>query len=467
MRIDEAFLKQVLPTSTFVNIHSTYDVTFSCDSRTITKNDLFLPLKGEHADGHSYIMNALPKALGTFVSLSWFNEHGATMRAQYPHKLFIVVQDVQVAFFKLIEVYRAQFTFPIIGVTGSLGKTTTKYVAGQLLQAGGKNCFVAYGNQNTLLGIALNIARLTPEHDCAVFELGISKPGEMKELVALLQPTTAVITAIGHSHSAGLGSLKDIATEKKQIFSYFKHDSIGIINGDSPFLTTGSYHHPVIRFGKKMTNQIQARKIKTDDAGLSFTLKIYKDVYSISMHCLQEELVYPVLAAVTIAHYIGIDHAVIASHLQNLQFPQRRFEKRSLHGYKGYMIDDAYNASPESMKAALQALQKLKSKGRKIAILGDMKELGQSSQFWHRQVGRFLHKTPTIEKLILVGDQVQWIQETMPLSITTAQVPSWREAQELLQTMLQDDDVVLVKGSNSMKLSHLVESFTTQQDETQ
>lgn len=458
MHLDEVFLQRVLPDAQVLQGTLNYDVTFSLDSRTIQKGQCFVPVRGEKSDGHTFLEVALSNASGTFIARS-FESMVPALKKTFPTKFFILVDSPEGALFKLAAAWRAQFSIPIIGVTGSVGKTSTKLLIANILKAAGKNCFQSSGNQNTLFGVSLNIAHLQSNHDVAVFEVGISKRGEMGRIVECLQPTTAVITCIGHSHMEGLGSLHDIAVEKRDIFKFFKEDNVGILNGDQSLLTSIGYSYPIIKFGLKTTNQVQARKVKVVGDHVSYTLKIYGKRYNVTMPGNHQEYINNILAAVTVAHYLGVDHRIIIEEIQKQLVCERRFQSRQLKGYKGILIDDAYNASPESVKAALLALQRFTTSGKKILVLGDMLELGGTSPFWHRQIGRFLRKVPSLHHLILVGNQVQWIQKTAPVGLSVELVPSWLDAVERLRGSLGDESVVLVKGSNGMHLSNLVNEF--------
>ena len=458
MHLDAAFLHNAVQDAQIVQGQLDGVVTFSLDSRTINESQLFIPVKGEKVDGHDFIELALEKGKGAFVARDVFASLSSVFK-KFPFKVVIVVDNPQEALFKIAAAWRAQFRFPIIAVTGSVGKTSTKLLVAAIFKAAGKNCFASTGNQNTLFGVALNIAQLTHEHESAVFEVGISKPGEMAKIVQLLQPTTAIITCIGHSHMEGLGSLAGIAAEKRDIFKFFKEDSIGIINGDQPLLNAVGYAHPVIRFGQKTTNQVQARKIKVNDESISCILKIYGQRYDVTVPGNHQGQLNNILAAAAVTHYLGVDPLIIVDTIQKPLVKERRFQSCKLKDHKGILIDDAYNASPESMKAALLALQSLKSSGKKIAVLGDMLELGGTSAFWHRQIGRFLRKITTLEHLILVGNEVHWTHKTAPVGLDIKIVPSWKEAVDTLRETLKDESVVLVKGSNGVKLSFLVKEF--------
>jgi UDP-N-acetylmuramoyl-tripeptide--D-alanyl-D-alanine ligase len=324
------------------------------------------------------------------------------------------------------------------------------------LTLNGNRFIASHGNQNTKIGLALNMLRMQPSHQMAIFEVGISRRGEMAELSKMLQPTTAVITNIGHCHMEGLGSLQDIALEKRDIFKSFTQDSIGIINGDNPLLANVGYVHPVLKFGVKMINQVQARKIHKNDQQITFVLKLYKKKYPITFNHVHEGIVMNSLAAAAVAHLLGVPDTVIVQAIATPVVVPGRFEKRVLKNGKGIMIHDCYNANPESMRASLLAFQKIETKAQKIAVLGDMLELGVNSAFWHRQLGRFLRKVPSVKRVILVGSMVSWAKKTLPFGVQADIVPTWQEAQQKLQEIVTEDACVLVKGSLGTGLRHLV-----------
>lgn len=461
MHLNEVFLKKIIPHSEVFSGALVGDVTFSLDSRTVTENEFFVPVQGERVDGHIFLQEALQKAKGAFVAFAKKEFLVSLGSALYKDKIIVLVENPEKAFIELATAWRAQFSYPVIGITGSIGKTSTKSLLTCIMQEAGKKVFSAYGNQNTLLGIALNMAQLTDEYELAIFEVGINKWGEMTKITAHLQPTTALITCIAHCHMEGLGTLNDIASEKRKIFSHFTETSIGIINGDQRQLSGVGYSHPVIKFGLKTTNQIQARKIKHVDTHIECVFKIYGEKYEVSLPGNHQGMMTNILASIAMANHIGIDVKSIIKSVQSIVLPARRYQSCPLKSeYKGIMIDDAYNASPESVKAALLALQSLKTQSKKIVVLGDMLELGQNSPFWHRQIGRFLRKISSLEQLILVGKEVEWTHKTAPVGIEITRVASWEDASLVLKGALKDESVVLVKGSLGMHLSKLVKEFT-------
>ncbi|MCK5632486.1 UDP-N-acetylmuramoyl-tripeptide--D-alanyl-D-alanine ligase [bacterium] len=463
MHFDEQFLRGTLSEVTVVQDFFVKDATFCIDTRKLQPGEIFVALKGAQGDGHQFLEQALKKgASGLLLSSQKKDIFNTIDKKLLDGKLVVMVPDVLQAFVKLASAWRSQFTYPVIAITGSVGKTSTKQVIATILSHHGGNFLVSKGNENTCIGLARNMLAMREDHEASVFEVGINKRGEMDRLAKMLKPTTALITGIGHCHMEGLGSLQDIALEKRDIFKYFSEDSIGIINGDQTILSGVGYTHPVIKFGSKTTNQVQARKIRVNDTYIDFVLKIYKKKYAVRLQKPHEGAVFNALGAVVIAHYLSIPDEIIIKGIESNESVESRFEQKQLKDGKGLIIDDCYNANPESMKAALLAFEKINTSAQKIAVLGDMLELGVNSPFWHRQLGRFLRKVPSLKKVILVGDLVEWTQKTIPLGVKAEIVPTWEDAITKLQNKLEQDNVVLVKASRGIKLDKLVKHFVNQ-----
>ena len=465
MRFDKSFIIKTLPEVSIAFGHFPEEATFSIDSRKIQVGDVFVAIKGAGVDGHDFVAQAFTKgAAGAIIAES--KKDILNSIKNLDKKLILVVKDPLEALFQLAANWRLQFNYPVIAITGSVGKTSTKEILSQIMMYAGKKYLVSNGNQNTRIGLALNMLRMRTEHELAIFELGISKRGEMAELASLLRPTSAAITNIGHQHMDGLGSLHDIALEKRDVFKYFTENSIGIINGDQPILAHVSYQHPVIKFGSKTTNQIQARKMRVAGSHISFVLKIYKNKYSIVLDHPHVGAVFNVLTATAVAHLLGISDEVIITAIQKPCIVAGRFEERLVNGNRGTLINDCYNANPESTKAALLAFQQIETKSPKIAILGDMLGLGVNSPFWHRQVGRFLRKVPSLNKVILVGSLVAWVKKTAPVGLRVELVGTWQEAVQKIEGELDAKPAILVKGSRAIGLENLVTILTTHNNVT-
>ncbi len=464
MRFNQQFITSVVPEARFSGSQIQEFTAASLDSREVKKGELFIAVQGSKVDGHDYIAEALTKgAVGIIIDHAK-EEVLKKLDKNALDKIFVVsVPDTQKAVISLAAVWRSLFTIPVIGITGSIGKTTTKEMIANIARLHGMKYVASKGNQNTAIGLALNILRLRQEHQLAILEMGISMRGEMARMTDLARPTIGIITYIGHSHMEGLGSLNDIANEKREIFKHFKEDNIGIINGDQLILSQIAYRHPMIRFGSKTTNQVQGRKIQPNNLTTTFVLKLYKERFNIVLDTNNTSRVFNALAASAAGYLLGIPSKTIIKGIQEPLIIEGRFHSTLLKADKGILIDDAYNASPESMKAALLAFEKVESKGQKIAVLGDMLELGVNSPFWHRQLGRFLRKVPSLNHVILVGDLVKWTKDTVPVGITFEHVPTWKEATESLKKRLDRGAAILVKGSLGMQLQNLVGELTETQ----
>lgn len=462
MLLDELFIRKTLDDVSILNNSIPHEPTFTIDSRKVDKKSIFVALVGKKHNGHDFISDALTNgALGIMIAANQKESLNAVSRALLKQAVIIIVPDPLRALRDLAIAWRAQFNIPIIGVTGSVGKTSTKEFISSILTSAKKAHLVSAGNQNTQYSLPLNILKLRPEHEAAVFEMGISRPGEMATLADIVRPTIGVITAIGHSHMEGLGSLQDIALEKRTIFNCFTENNIGVINGDQPLLSRVSYSHPVIKFGFKTTNQIQARKVRIIDTHTKFVLKIYQNKYNVTINKPHLGAVSNTLAAAAVGHLLGISPEAIIEGIQKPTVVAGRFERKKLRSGTGTLINDCYNANPESMKAALLAFQEIETHAKKIAVIGDMLELGVNSPFWHRQVGRFLRKVSSLKQVILVGNMVEWTKKTIPLGIEVIHVPTWSDAVgELERVVAHQESMVLVKGSLGVGLLNLVNQCT-------
>jgi len=459
MRLDEQFVKKTIPDASLLFSTFPDDPHFSIDSRTLKKGDVFFALEGAAHDGHEFIQDVLNKgAAGLFIAAEKQDLLKEIKKTTLlAHKLVIVVPNVSHALYALAKAWRIQFDYPVVAITGSVGKTSTKEIVRNIVQLHSGDYLISHANQNTQLGLALNMLRMRSTHKAAIFEVGVSKRGEMAERAAMLRPTTALITSVGHSHMEGLGSVTDIALEKRDIFKYFTELNIGIINGDLPILANVSYVHPVVKVGSKTSNQIQIRKIHIGDNCISFILKIYKKKYSITLRHTHLGMVYNVSAAAAVAYLLEIPTQTVIKGMQESVVISGRFEQRFIPACKGFVINDCYNANPESTKASLLAFQRLNTKVQKVLVLGDMLELGANSPFWHRQLGRFLRKVPSLKHVILVGNLVKWTKKTLPINLSSDLVSSWKEAVGLLKKKFSGEAAVLVKGARAMGLDNVVD----------
>lgn len=461
MQLDKNFFKSVVPQALFEGVAEPVFGRFVIDSRLAQPGSTFVALPGVSVDGHDFLRDALERGASVLI----INKEKRAALNSVPAALLakasiILVPDSQDALIKLASAWRATFTQPVVGVTGSIGKTSTKEMIATMVRAAGKKCLVSEGNYNTLLGIALTFLQVRPDHECVIVEMGISRRGEMEQLAALARPTIGLITQIAHQHMDGLGSIIDIAAEKRMIFKYFKPDNIGIVNGDQTLLAGVSYSHPTVKFGYKTTNQIQARRVAVSSTKTTATIKIYNDKYAVTLPTPHKGRLCNALASATAAYFLQVPNNIIIDVIQSFESVPGRFQPLALKSGRGIIINDAYNANPESMKEALLAFERLEVHGRKVAVLGDMLGLGAGSIFWHRQVGRLLRKAPSVEQVVFVGDQIIAAQKTLPRSVQAISVPNWEEAVKTVERLNSDQELaLLVKGSLDMELQKLVKQL--------
>jgi len=459
MQLNNEFVKSVLTNVQMINGDFLPNSSFAVDTRMLQPGDVFVALPGQQYDGHQFIKEALDKKASGFILLQ---SKRAEIEATYGSALnsvkILYVQDALAALIALAKEWRSKFTYPVVGITGSVGKTSTKEMIANILRTSGEPFYVSYGNQNTIIGVALNILKMRPGLKAAIFEVGVSERGSMSKIADMLRPTYALITGIGHAHMQGLGSLAEVAAEKRAIFSCFAADNIGMVNGDQEALAAISYAYPVLKFGLKTCNQIQARKINTKNNVVSFVAKVYKKKYPIMLQSSHEGAVMNALAAIAISHMIEIPTDVAIVGVQKPLAVQGRFEFCQTKKH-GLIINDSYNANPESLKAGLLAFNAYETDLSRILILGDMLELGADSAFWHRQMGRFLRKISGVKHIILIGSMVQWMKKTAPIGMNIEMFETWQQALPTIEKITTPSTITFIKASRGVGLQNIVDSF--------
>jgi UDP-N-acetylmuramoyl-tripeptide--D-alanyl-D-alanine ligase len=441
------------------------DIQVAIDSRLIQPGELFIPLPGANVDGHVFLEAVLKAgACGSLIGQHYVPELDKLDPSLLANKIFIIVPDVYTAFLALARQWRAQFTGPVVGITGSMGKTSTKEMVKNILDKAGIAAYASYKNFNTLIGISYNLLRVPSSASVVIQEVGISVKGEMREDVDLLRPNLGIITCIAPAHVAGLGgSLAAVCREKRQLFSFFSSQEIGIINGDQKILESLCYSHPIAKFGIKTKNQVQARRIdvKQNSDGTwvtHFMLKWYNEKANVCLQGNHPGILKNALAAATVAYFLKAPLSAIISGLETYKGFESRFEQKNLKN-GGVLFNDCYNANPDSMKASLNAFAQLESKGPKIAVLGDMLELGEREIYWHRHIGRFIAKMDPFDALILVGKRSKLIEQVIPGPRKKIWVADWQEAhKELTELLAQEksEPMILVKASHGIALDNMV-----------
>ncbi len=415
----------------------------SIDSRTIKDGELFVALKGDRFDGHLFVDEALKKGLGAVVSYPPVVPRGRSI---------IHVNNTLRALQRIARYRRLNRQVTVIGVTGTNGKTTTKEMIAAVLD-GRYKVLSSRGNLNNQIGLPLCLTDLD-DHDIAVLEMGASRAGDIRELSDIARPDIGVITNIGPAHLEGFGSLETVRDTKYEILDFVK---TAVLNIDDPSIKDIPGQCRIVTFGMNQEADVRADNIVHEEAGLSFTVYL-KEGGSSDIRLRVPGLfnVYNALAAVAVCRLLNVPVDNISSSLGEFRGVPMRLELKELKG--ALVISDLYNANPASMEEAVKELVRLR-KGRAVAVLGDMLELGSYGEQAHRKLGRWL-ATLDVDVLIAVGDLMSYTCEEFSAgngSVKALHVKDPREAREILLAMVGKEDTVLIKGSRGMRLEGVLE----------
>lgn len=432
--------------------------TVSTDSKNIGTNCLFVPIIGERVDAHRFIGDAAANG----AAASFTSEHDEADKSI----AYIRVSDTQEALKDLGRYYGNLITIPKIGITGSVGKTTTKEMIACALSAG-KKVFKTSGNNNSQIGVPLTLLRMSGEDEIAVIEMGISIPGEMNKLASLLTLDCAVVTNIGVSHIEQLKTQDGICEEKFHIEEAIKGDGPLFLNGDDEVIKRhmGELKHSFILFGLDENNDYRAVNIKSNSSGTGTDFDILNNnkKYHVRLNVLGTHNVRNALVAFAIATRYGIQAEAAIEALAGFEGVSMRQQISVVNGIT--YIDDSYNASPDSMRAGINVLCQLESKGRRIAVLADMLELGDKSPEYHYETGRYISTQP-VDEVIIYGSLAGEIGKGATLNgdIKVTEMDSREKINEYLQNTLKAGDTVLFKGSRGMKLNECADFFVKKEN---
>ena len=417
------------------------------DSREADKaGKLFVALKGEHTDAHMYVKDML--AAGCFALID---------NPKYFMDGTVLVQNTKTALQSLALWYRREklTNTKIIAVTGSVGKTTTKDMVALAL-SGGMRTGKTQGNKNSQTGLPLSILEISPDNQAAVLEIGMSEPGEITKLSRIAVPDLAIITNIGYSHIEFLGSRENICAEKLSVADYMPEDGLLVLNGDEPMLRNIS--RPQRRLYCSVMDSgadCFATDIIQEEGHTCFTANIMGDRKRLSIKTVGLHNVMNALFALTAAALLEVDIGKAADKLAGFTAGGLRQNIYKKDGYT--VIADCYNASPESMAAALAVLGSYK--GRKIAVLGDMLELGGYSAELHRKVGELVLENK-IDILVTFGTLARDIAGAAEgkMQVYSIGEGEYDKAAELLRAVIVPGDTVLYKASNRMQLQRIIDA---------
>lgn len=420
----------------------------STDSRDLGAGSIFIALRGENFDGHGFIAKAF--ADGAILAVAEYVPEG--LSADLP---VIVVGDSLRAYQDIAAYYRDKFDIPVIGITGSNGKTSTKDIVAACIGAS-MPVLKNHANFNNDIGVPKTLLQLTPEHQAAIVEMGMRGLGQIARLTEIARPHIAVITSITPTHIELLGSLDNIALAKAEIFKDFAAQDVVILNYDNEYTRRMQPECRCIYFGLDAAADLVAKDIVYKEESTEFTCvdKVRNQIYQVKMPIIGEHNVSNALAALAVASVLGLDLANTLAGLSTVQISQMR---QSIERYKGVtVINDAYNASPVSMHMALKTLSAVARDRRSIAVLGDMLELGEFSEQMHRELADYCQEC-TVDIVVSYGPMMRHMHEQLvKLGILSHHFVQKPELAEYLRAVVRPDDVLLFKGSRGMKMEELI-----------
>ena len=439
------------------------DVKFdavSTDSRAIARGELFVALQGERFDGGEYVAAALASgAAAALVNKGRIGNQG--LRSENTASL-LVVEDSRLALGQLAAHWRKQFSIPLIGITGSNGKTTVKEMLACILRehAGDNELVLATkGNFNNDIGLPLTLLKLRASHRYAVIEMGMNHPGEIDYLTRIACPDVALVNNATSAHLAGLGSVEAVALAKGEIFAGLTQQGVAVINADDDFAalwreTAKAYR--IVDFGLDSHAAVHANW-RAQGFGAFIEAVTPQGNFAVELQVPGVHNVRNALAATAAAIAVNVPLATIAAGLKNFGGVAGRLQRKAaLHG--AVLIDDTYNANPASLLAALKVLAQ--APGKKILVLGDMGELGADAPRFHAEIGAEAHALG-IQKMLALGDLSAYAVDEFGAGAT-----HFKRIEDLfvcLEQHLDADSTVLVKGSRFMKMERVVQHCTALQ----
>lgn len=441
--------------------------SFSIDSRAIKQGEFFIALKGKNFDGHDYIQEAIGKGACGIIAerpIGLIPSGHLAPSGHFDHiknfALFghyVVVNNTTAAMGKIAGHIRRKAAIPVIGITGTNGKTTLKEILFQLLSSG-YNPLKSPASYNNIVGVSLALFGLEPSHEIAIIELGSNHPGEMRDLSRIAAPQVAVITNIGRGHLEFFGSRKGVFKEKTGLLEHLPHSGRAFLNGDDAYLSRITTDKDTRFFGRSPGCDFRISGVKKERNGLCFDLN--KNEFFVPLE--GEHNVYNAAAAVSVASYFGIDRRSIRKRLSEVSRLAMRCERVCVAGI--VFINDSYNANPDSFECGLKVLGDTITDGKKIVAAGGMLELGERSSELHRKIGESI-AAANIDFLITAGALAKFIADGALAAGMDKSNIFCRENQEdaarAISELANPSDVVLLKGSRGTRMEEVIQCFTT------
>jgi len=425
----------------------------STNSRTINAGELFVPLRGERFDGHTFIPEIAGKGVSALlVNDSWLKDHSI-----HGKLTCIAVKNSLRALGNLAAYYRRRFDIPFIGVTGSNGKTTVKEMLATILELTGPG-LKTVGNLNNLIGLPQMLFQLRPEHRWAVLEMGMSEPGEIDRLAAIISPGVGIVLNAQPAHLQSMGTVEAIATAKGELLQRISDKGLAVVNADDPRVASLPQNSSARRISFGISRgEVRAKEIEPLGLdGQHLLIATPKGEISVHLRACGRHNAYNALAA-TAALLETVELSTIASGLEAFTPYKGRFQTEQLNGIT--IIDDSYNANPSSTKAALETLSQIAEPGHRIAVLGDMLELGEHAGEAHLGVGAVAGRNA--DRIYLLGKHMTaygaegaLLADMPPESIFRCN--SHSELAEKLHQSIQHGDMLLIKGSRGMTMENVI-----------
>ena len=433
--------------------------SISTDTRTITHDALFVALRGENFDGHDFIEQAIAKGAGAILA-----DAQVRIKTDTGDRSVLVVEDTLFAMGQLARYHLERIGAPVLAITGSTGKTTTKEMLASVIEAHfDHDVLKTEGNFNNLIGLPLTVFNLTPNHKAVVLEMGMSMRGEIHRLAQIARPKIGVITNVSAVHLEHLKTIGAVAQAKGELLEDFGADNFAVLNADDKRVArlSDGRDFGTITFGIEQPADVTARQIESRGfEGIDYTLQIKDESVRLRLSCIGKHNVYNALAAAAAAHAFGVSIQKIAEGLVAFRPPAMRSRILDIFGIK--VIDDTYNANPSSMDAALAMLMELGQGGRAIAVLGDMFELGDESEAAHRRLGRHVAKLG-VDLLYLLGEKsgrvVEGAKEEQMPDRCIEHFENHHDVVVKLREQGRRGDVILVKGSRGMRMERIVKGL--------
>ncbi|MCT4508540.1 MAG: UDP-N-acetylmuramoyl-tripeptide--D-alanyl-D-alanine ligase [Tepidibacter sp.] len=426
--------------------------SISINSKNIENKCIFIPLIGEKFDAHDFVIDAYENGCRIFLK---DKNHDLSFDSE--DVSIIEVEDTTKALGDIARLYKEKFLINYVAVTGSTGKTTTKDMIYNVLSSK-YNTLKTEGNFNNHIGLPLTVFKLKDEHECAILEMGMSSFGEIEYLSSIVNHKIAVISNIGLSHIQNLGSREGILKAKLEITKNFTKDNTLIINADDDYLKTlkdKKLNYNLKTFGFEKDNDLYCTQYKMNETGIDFECIVHNQKEAFFIPARGKHNIYNAMAAILTGTELGLNIDQIKKGLLNFKNTKMRLDILKTDLFE--IINDAYNASPDSMKAAINILGEYK-KSRKIAILGDMLEMGEYAKNGHEIVGEYANSNADL--IITVGKDSRHIGNGAIKKGFDRQnivhFDSNSQVIDYLRSILKKDDTILIKGSRGMKMEEIV-----------